>query len=78
MGLGSGAKCIYTSKLLTQDQLLKILKNSRDKNVGASNNGNMIRRPENDVDANHIIRSILLSAYVSHQGNQSMKGTVVG
>jgi hypothetical protein len=25
-----------------------------------------------------IIRSILLSAYVSHQGNQSMKGTVVG
>jgi hypothetical protein len=26
----------------------------------------------------YIIRSILLSAYVSHQGNQSMKGTVVG
>ncbi len=25
-----------------------------------------------------IIRSMLLSAYVSHQGNQSMKGTGVG
>jgi hypothetical protein len=56
MGLGLGCKCIYryTSKPLTQDELLKIPKGSRDRNVGASNNGNngnMIRMPEIDVDA---------------------------
>jgi hypothetical protein len=54
LGLGSGCKCIYTSKPLTQDQLLKILKDSRDRNVGASNNGSMIRMPEIDVDANQV------------------------
>jgi hypothetical protein len=53
MGLGSGASCIYTSKLLTQDELLKILKDRRDRNVGDSNNDN-IRMPEIDVDANQV------------------------
>jgi len=53
MGLGSGSKCIYKSTSLTQDHLLKILKDRRDRNVGASNNGN-IRRPEIDVDANQV------------------------
>jgi hypothetical protein len=38
---------------LTPDQLLKIVKDRRDRNVGASNNGN-IRMPEIDVDANQV------------------------
>jgi hypothetical protein len=53
MDLDSGAKCIYTSKLLTQYQLLQILKDRRDRNVGDSNNVN-IRMPEIDVDANQV------------------------
>jgi hypothetical protein len=53
LGLGSGSKCIYQSKSLTPDQLLKIVKDRRDRNVGASNNGN-IRMPEIDVDANQV------------------------
>jgi hypothetical protein len=53
MGLGSGSKCIYKSKLLTADQLQKILKDKRDRNVGPINNDN-IRMPEIDVDANQV------------------------
>jgi hypothetical protein len=53
MGLGSGSKCIYKSKSLTQDQVLKILNDRRDRNAGTSNNSNT-RMPEIDVDANQV------------------------
>ena len=53
MGLGSGAKVLYHSAPLTQDEFFRLLKDRRDRNVTLNSNEDR-RPPEIDIDANAV------------------------